>query len=127
MAGVGEDNYQKGGIRLYKVEIIVREEKLAEITEALDSVGYPAMTVYPVEGRGHQKGLTEQFRGRIYEIPFLPKIKIEVLIRDHDREKVIAAVSEAARTGEIGDGKIFVYPVADVIRIRTGEAGESAI
>jgi len=112
---------------LYKLEIIAREEKLAEIIEALDRVGYPTVTVYTVEGRGHQKGLTEQFRGRTYEIPFLPKIKIEVLIRDHDREKVIAAVSEVARTGEIGDGKIFVYPVADVIRIRTGEVGESAL
>ncbi|MDH7578580.1 MAG: P-II family nitrogen regulator [Bacillota bacterium] len=112
---------------MYKLEIIIREEKLAEVTEALSSAGYPALTVYPVEGRGHQKGLTEQFRGQVYEIPFLPKVKIEVLIRDQDREKVIAAVSEVARTGEIGDGKVFVYPVADVIRIRTGEAGECAI
>ncbi len=112
---------------MYKLEIIIREEKLGEIKEALESAGYPAMTVYPVEGRGHQRGLTEQFRGRNYEIPFLPKIKIEVLVRDDDRDKVIAAVTEAARTGEIGDGKIFVYPVADVIRIRTGETGESAI
>ncbi|MGB9662908.1 MAG: P-II family nitrogen regulator [Moorellaceae bacterium] len=112
---------------MYKLEIIAREEKLGDIIKALDTIGYPAVTVYTVEGRGHQKGLTQQFRGRTYEIPFLPKVKIEVLIRDQDYEKVIATVREAARTGEIGDGKIFVSSVTDVVRIRTGETGECAV
>lgn len=110
-----------------KLEIIVREEKFDDIIEALEKVGYPALTVYPVEGRGKQKGLVEQFRGRKYLITFLPKVKIEVVIKDQDCQKVIDAVKEAAFTGEIGDGKIFIYPVEDVIRIRTGESGDVAI
>lgn len=110
-----------------KMEIIVREEKLNDVVEALEKVGYPALTIYSVEGRGTQKGLIEQFRGREYLITFLPKIKIEVVIKEQDCQKVIDAVRKAAFTGEIGDGKIFVYPVEDAVRIRTGERGNLAI
>lgn len=110
-----------------KLEVIIREEKLYDVVEALEKLGYPGLTMYPVEGRGKQKGIVEQFRGRKYQIPFLPKVKIEVIVKDHDCEKIINAIRETAFTGEIGDGKIFVYPVTDVIRIRTGERGEFAL
>lgn len=112
---------------MIKLEIIVRGEKAADVVAALEQCGYPGLTMYTVEGRGTQKGLTEQFRGRKYEIPFLFKTKIEVVIRDEDYEKVVEAVSMAARTGTIGDGKIFALPVMDVIRVRTGERQEQAI
>lgn len=112
---------------MFKLEIIVREERLEEVIEALGEIGYPGLSIASMEGRGQQKGLQEQFRGRAYTIPFLPKRKIEVLIKENDLERVKEAVIKAARTGEPGDGKIFVTPVVDVIRIRTGETGESAI
>lgn len=112
---------------MVKLEIIVRGEKVTDVVTALEQCGYPACTMYTVEGRGVQKGLVEQFRGRKYEIPFLLKTKIEVVIRDEDYEKVLEAVSNAVRTGAIGDGKIFALPVADVVRIRTGERQEQAI
>jgi nitrogen regulatory protein P-II 1 len=112
---------------MVKLEIVVREEKVMEVVAALERCGYPAVTMYPVEGRGSQKGLVEQFRGRKYEIPFLPKIKLEVVIRDEDYERVVEAIIAAARTGEIGDGKIFACLIADVVRIRTGERKEAAL
>jgi|UniRef100_A0A7V4DDT9 nitrogen regulatory protein P-II 1 len=112
---------------MVKLETIVREERVAEVVAALEQCGYPGVTMYPVEGRGSQKGLVEQFRGRKYEIPFLPKIKLEVVIRDEDYERVVEAIIAAARTGEIGDGKIFACPIADVVRIRTGERKEAAL
>ncbi|HHW40755.1 MAG TPA: P-II family nitrogen regulator [Syntrophomonadaceae bacterium] len=112
---------------MFKLEIIVREERLEEVIEALGEIGYPGISITSIEGRGQQKGVQEQFRGRAYIIPFLPKRKIEVLISEKDLEKVKEAVIKAARTGEPGDGKIFITPVVDVIRIRTGETGENAI
>ncbi len=112
---------------MVKLEIIVREEKVADVVKALERRGYPGITMYTVEGRGAQKGLVEQFRGRKYEIPFLPKTKIEVVIHDEDYERVIEAVCAAARTGEIGDGKIFAFPITDVVRIRTGERQREAL
>jgi nitrogen regulatory protein P-II 1 len=110
-----------------KIEAVVRVEKLEEITEALDKFGYPGMMITHIEGHGRQKGLSEQFRGREYKENFLPKIKIEIVVKDGDVEKLVKAISGIARTGEIGDGKIFIYPVEDTIRIRTGEKGEGAI
>lgn len=112
---------------MIKLEVIVREEKVPDVVAALERCGYPGITMYTVEGRGAQKGLVEQFRGRKYEIPFLLKTKIEVVIRDEDYEKVVEAVSNAARTGAIGDGKIFAFSVTDVVRIRTGERQEQAL
>ncbi|MDD5423777.1 MAG: P-II family nitrogen regulator [Candidatus Omnitrophica bacterium] len=110
-----------------KIEAVVRIEKLEEITEALDKFGYPGMMVTHIEGHGRQKGLTEQFRGREYKVNFLPKMKIEIVVKDADVEKLVKAITGIARTGEIGDGKIFIYAVEDTIRIRTGEKGESAV
>jgi len=110
-----------------KIEAVVRVEKLEEITEALDKFGYPGMMVTHIEGHGRQKGLTEQFRGREYKVNFLPKIKIEIVVKDADVDKLVRAISGIAKTGEIGDGKIFIYAVEDTVRIRTGEKGESAI
>jgi nitrogen regulatory protein P-II 1 len=110
-----------------KIEAVVRVEKLEEITEALDKFGYPGMMITHIEGHGRQKGLSEQFRGREYKVNFLPKIKIEIVVRDPDADKIVKAISGIARTGEIGDGKIFIYSIEDVVRIRTGEKGEAAI
>jgi nitrogen regulatory protein P-II 1 len=110
-----------------KIEAIVRVEKLEEITDTLEKFGYPGIMVTHIEGHGRQKGLSEQFRGREYKVSFLPKIKLEIVARDADIEKIVKAILNIARTGEIGDGKIFIYPVEDVIRIRTGEKGESAV
>ncbi|MFA5165208.1 MAG: P-II family nitrogen regulator [Candidatus Omnitrophota bacterium] len=110
-----------------KIEAVVRVEKLEELTEALDKFGYPGMMVTHIEGHGRQKGLTEQFRGREYKVNFLPKIKIEIVVKDADADKLVKAITGIARTGEIGDGKIFIYPVEDTVRIRTGEKGDGAI
>jgi len=110
-----------------KIEAVVRVEKLEELTEALDKFGYPGMMVTHIEGHGRQKGLTEQFRGREYKVNFLPKIKIEIVVKDADVDKLVKAITGIARTGEIGDGKIFIYTVEDTVRIRTGEKGDGAI
>jgi nitrogen regulatory protein P-II 1 len=110
-----------------KIEAVFRIEKLEEITELLEKAGYPGMMITHIEGHGRQKGLVEQFRGREYKVNFLPKIKAEIIVKDGDVDKVMDVIAKAARTGEIGDGKIFVYPVENVMRIRTGEKGEGAV
>jgi nitrogen regulatory protein P-II 1 len=118
---------QPGGLRMKKIEAVIRVEKLEEMMGALETLGCPGMMITHIEGHGRQKGLVEQFRGREYKVNFLPKIKIEIVVKDTDLEKIVKTISGIARTGEIGDGKIFVYPVDDVLRIRTGEKGESAV
>jgi len=110
-----------------KVEAIIKPFKLEEVKEALNSLGIQGMTVSEVKGFGRQKGHTELYRGAEYIVDFLPKVKIEVVVKDEILDKVLDAVSNAAKTGRIGDGKIFVLPVEDVVRIRTGETGEEAI
>ena len=110
-----------------KVEAVIKPFKLEEVKEALNSLGIQGMTVSEVKGFGRQKGHTELYRGAEYIVDFLPKVKIEVVVKDEILEKVLEAVTRAAKTGRIGDGKIFVLPVEDVIRIRTGETGEEAI
>ena len=110
-----------------KLEVIIRPEKLDEVRKAIEAVGYPGMTMTEVEGHGKQKGITQQWRGETYRVEFLPKVKLEIVISDSDLEKTLQAVSKVARTGNAGDGKIFVTDVKDVVRIRTGERGESAI
>lgn len=110
-----------------KIEAVIRVEKLEEVTDSLEALGYPGMMITHIEGHGRQKGLVEQFRGREFKVNFLPKIKIEIVVKDGDVEKIMNAVAKAAKTGEIGDGKIFVYPIENVLRIRTGEKGESAV
>jgi nitrogen regulatory protein PII len=110
-----------------KIEAIIKPFKLDEVKEALSREGVQGMTVSEVKGFGRQKGHTELYRGAEYVVDFLPKIKIELLVAD-DRAAVAAAVIEkTARTGQIGDGKIFVIPVDEVIRIRTGERGADAV
>jgi nitrogen regulatory protein P-II 1 len=110
-----------------KIEAVIRIEKLEEVKSALEELGYPGMTVIRVEGHGRQKGLKEQFRGREFKVDLLPKVKIEIIAHDSDVNKIMNSISLTAKTGEIGDGKIFVYPVEDAQRIRTGEKGDKAI
>ncbi|MEW6186386.1 MAG: P-II family nitrogen regulator [Thermodesulfobacteriota bacterium] len=110
-----------------KIEAIVKPFKLDEVKDALNELGIKGMTVSEVKGFGRQKGHTEIYRGAEYVIDFLPKVKIEVVVETELSGKVVEVIQQAARTGKIGDGKIFVLPVEEVIRIRTGEQGKEAI
>jgi len=110
-----------------KVEAIIKPFKLDEVREALSEIGVTGLTVTEVKGFGRQKGHTELYRGAEYVVDFLPKVKVEVIISDALVERAIDAVVKAARTGKIGDGKIFVTTVEQVVRIRTGESGEAAV
>jgi nitrogen regulatory protein P-II 1 len=110
-----------------KIEAIIKPFKLDDVKEALTEIGIIGMTVTEVRGFGRQKGHTELYRGSEYTIDFLPKVKVELVVPDALVEKVVATVVAAARTGSIGDGKVFVLPMGEAIRIRTGEKGESAI
>ena len=110
-----------------KIEAIVRHHKIDEVKDALVGIGFHGMTVTEVRGFGRQKGHTETYRGAEYTVDFVPKIKIEVVVGDDLLDKALAAVIGAAKTGQIGDGKIFVTNLADVIRVRTGETGAAAI
>ncbi len=110
-----------------KVEAIIKPFKLDDAKVALGEIGIQGMTVSEVKGFGRQKGHTELYRGAEYVVDFLPKVRLEVVVPDTEVEKVTVALTEAARTGKIGDGKIFVTDVADSIRIRTGERGDSAL
>ena len=110
-----------------KIEAIVKPFKLDEVREALSELGVTGLTVTEVKGFGRQKGHTELYRGAEYVVDFLPKIKVELIIADDHVERVIEGIIKAARTGKIGDGKIFVTTVEQVIRIRTGESGEAAV
>ncbi len=110
-----------------KVEAIIKPFKLDEVKDALSKIGIYGMTVTEVKGFGRQKGHVEVYRGTEYEVTFIPKIKIDVVVPDAIIDKVIATILEKAKTGNIGDGKIFIYSLEDVIRIRTGERGEAAI
>ncbi len=110
-----------------KIEAIVKPFKLDEVREALSEVGVTGLTVTEVKGFGRQKGHTELYRGAEYVVDFLPKIKIEIAVKDEMVDKVIDAIVKAANTGRIGDGKIFVLPMEEVIRIRTGERGSEAV
>ncbi len=110
-----------------KIEAIIKPFKLDDVKEALQALGVQGMTVLEAKGYGRQKGHTELYRGAEYVVDFLPKIKIEVVIADDQLGPALEAIQTAARTGRIGDGKIFVSDIADVIRIRTGESGAQAI
>jgi nitrogen regulatory protein P-II 1 len=116
-----------GGYRMKKIEAIVKPFKLDEVREALSEIGVTGLTVTEVKGFGRQKGHTELYRGAEYVVDFLPKVKVEVIVGDALVERAIEALVKAARTGKIGDGKIFVTGVEQVIRIRTGESGEAAV
>jgi len=110
-----------------KIEAIIRVEKFDEVKEALKKAGYPGMTKTPVEGHGKQKGLKQQFRGTTFEVEFPQKIKLEIVVQDDDVKGIVEAIVTSARTGEVGDGKIFIYPVESVIRVRTGERDGDAL
>jgi nitrogen regulatory protein P-II 1 len=110
-----------------KIEAIIKPFKLDEVKEALQELGVQGMTVIEAKGYGRQKGQTELYRGAEYVVDFLPKIKIEVVISDDQLEAAIEAIATAARTGRIGDGKIFISEIVDVMRIRTGETGPDAV
>jgi len=110
-----------------KVEAIIKPFKLEDVKEALSNVGVKGLTVSEVKGFGRQKGHKELYRGAEYEIEFLPKLKLEVVVPDADLENVIEAIVSSARTGRLGDGKVFVSSVEEVIRIRTSERGEDAV
>jgi nitrogen regulatory protein P-II 1 len=110
-----------------KVEIVIKPFKLDDVKAALNDLGIKGMTVSDVKGYGRQKGHTEVYRGAEYHVDFLPKIKLEVIVESEQADKVIEAVIAAARTGKIGDGKIFVTPVEKVVRVRTGETDSQAI
>lgn len=110
-----------------KIEAIIKPFKLEDVKEALREIGIQGLTVVEVKGFGRQKGHTELYRGAEYVIDFLPKIKLEIVVSDDMVSKVIETIKESAKTGKIGDGKIFLFPAEDVIRIRTGERGEDAI
>src|SRR5262249_15398217 len=116
-----------GDQEMKKVEAIIKPFKLDEVKEALSGVGVQGITVSEVKGFGRQRGHTELYRGAQYVVDFLPKVKLEIIVKDDQVDPVVEAITAAARTGRIGDGKIFVTTVDEVVRIRTGETGESAL
>jgi nitrogen regulatory protein P-II 1 len=118
---------RRGGPIMKKIEAVVKPFKLDEVREALSEIGVSGLTVTEVKGFGRQKGHTELYRGAEYVVDFLPKVKVEVIVADPLVDRAIEAIVKAARTGKIGDGKIFVTAVEQVVRIRTGESGEAAV
>ena len=110
-----------------KIDAVIKPFKLDEVREALSAIGVQGITVTEVKGFGRQKGHTELYRGAEYVVDFLPKVKVEVVVKDEEVERCIDAILKAAKTGKIGDGKIFVLPVEQVVRIRTGETDEAAV
>jgi nitrogen regulatory protein P-II 1 len=110
-----------------KIEAIIRPEKLDGVRASLERSGYPGITITEIEGHGLQKGSIQQWRGEKYKVDFLPKIKVEIVARDGDAEKIIQAILESSYTGGVGDGKISIYEVEEVVRIRTRERGERAL
>jgi nitrogen regulatory protein P-II 1 len=110
-----------------KIEAIIKPFKLDEVKDALNALGIQGMTVTEVKGFGRQKGHVELYRGAEYDVAFIPKVKIEIVVADGIAEKVVSTIAEKAKSGKIGDGKIFVTNVEEVVRIRTGEKGETAI
>ena len=110
-----------------KIEAIIRPFKVEDVHQALTEIGIKGMTIMEVKGYGRQKGHTEVYRGAEYKVDFLPKIKIEVVVTDAMVEQAIATITRVTKTGQVGDGKIFISPVLDVIRIRTEESGEDAV
>jgi len=120
-SGDEEVNFMK------KIEAIIKPFKLDDVKESLKEVGVQGLTVTEIKGFGRQKGHTELYRGAEYVVDFLPKIKLEIIVSDDMVTKVVDAIMDSARTGKIGDGKIFILPMEEVIRIRTGERGEDAL
>jgi nitrogen regulatory protein P-II 1 len=112
---------------MVRIEAIIRPSRLDEVKAALDDMGIHGISVIEIKGAGKQKGYTQHYRGSEYQVNLLPKVMLIVVIKDSDKDKVIETIESAARTGEIGDGKIFVTPVLESVRIRTGDRGDTAI
>jgi nitrogen regulatory protein P-II 1 len=110
-----------------KIEAIIRPEKLDEVLKSIETTGYSGVMITEIKGHGKQKGIVQQWRGGEYRVNFLTKIKLEIVAKNKDVEKIKTAIASVAKTGEIGDGKIFVYEISDAYKIRTGETGEEAI
>jgi nitrogen regulatory protein P-II 1 len=115
------------GDNMKRIIAIIRPDKLEAVKQSLESEGVHGMTITEVKGRGIQLGITESYRGRDYNVDLLPKTRVEIVAKTKDLEKIVDTIIKAAQTGDIGDGKIFISPIEDVIRIRTGERGENAI
>jgi nitrogen regulatory protein P-II 1 len=114
-------------MRMKKILAIIRPDKLEDVKQALEDIGCHGLTVKEVKGRGRQLGITESYRGQDYNVDLLPKVEIEIVVKDEDTDNIIDTIIKTAQTGCIGDGKIFILPVEDVIRIRTGERGNKVI
>jgi nitrogen regulatory protein P-II 1 len=127
LAHVGTTKKEKQHMALKKIEAIIKPFKLEEVKEALTEAGIEGMTATEVKGFGRQKGHTEIYRGSEYTVDFLPKVKLEIVLPEASVQKAITAILKAAKTGKIGDGKIFVLPLDEVIRIRTEDKGEKAV
>jgi nitrogen regulatory protein P-II 1 len=110
-----------------KIEAIIRPAKVGDVCAALEQIGHPGIMITEIEGHGKQKGIEQEFRGKTYKTELLSKAKLEVVVNDRDLDKTIKAIREAAFTGKVGDGKLFIYPVDNAIRIRTDERGEVAV
>jgi nitrogen regulatory protein P-II 1 len=110
-----------------RIEAIIKPERFEQVRLCLEETGYPGLMVTKIDGHGKQKGVTRQWRGREYKIDLLPKVKVELVVPDKDVKKIIKAISEICRTGEVGDGKIFISPVDNAVRIRTSEEGDAAL
>jgi nitrogen regulatory protein P-II 1 len=116
-----------GETKMKKIEAIIRPEKLDDVRNSLERSGYPGITITEVEGHGLQKGVIQQWRGEEYRVDFLPKIKVEIVAGNEEVETILTAILDSAYTGSVGDGKVFVYDVAEVVRIRTRERGQKAL
>ncbi len=112
---------------MIKVEAIIRSQRIDAVKTALDAIGAGSMTVSEVRGRGQQKGITQQWRGAEYVVDFIPKAKIEIVVPDEKAEKIVDIICDVANTGNIGDGKIFLIPIKDAIRVRTKERGDGIL
>ncbi len=110
-----------------RIEAIIRPARIAEVCAALDKVGHPGVTISEIKGHGRQNGTVTKYRGVLYKVSLVAKTRVEVVVKDEDTDKIVNAVREAALTGEVGDGKIFIHDMADAIRIRTNETGIAAI
>ncbi len=110
-----------------KIEAVIRPEKLEEVRQAIENAGYPGITITEAEGHGKQKGVTQVWRGESYRATFLPKVKLEMVVNASDVDTLLDTIVAAAKTGQVGDGKIFVSDIQNVVRIRTNERGEQAI
>jgi nitrogen regulatory protein P-II 1 len=117
----------EGGNLMEKIEAILREERLPVVLAALSEAGYGGITITPVRGHGRQRGVVQQWRGNEFKVDFLPKVKIELIVANPHTDQIIKTICENARTGNVGDGKIWVTPVSRLVRVRTSEEGEAAI